>query len=121
MIAPASAATRLVRGAAGALTRRVPAADLDERDPDYIRDTLPRLWLLSTLWYRGEVRGMGNVPAEGPVVVVVGPEGGLTEEELATLTGAGASAVRLGAEVLRTSTAGVASVAAVLSRTARWA
>jgi len=62
-----------------------------------------------------------EVPAEGTVVVVVGPEGGLTDEEVAAFTAAGASSVRLGAEVLRTSTAGVAAVAALLARTARWA
>lgn len=60
------------------------------------------------------------VPADGDVVVVVGPEGGLTDEELATLAAAGARPVRLGTEVLRTSTAGVAACAALLSRTARW-
>lgn len=60
------------------------------------------------------------VPEAGTVVVVVGPEGGLTTEEVATLTAAGAVDVRLGAEVLRTSTAGVAAVAALLSRTSRW-
>ena len=61
-----------------------------------------------------------DVPAVGRVVVVVGPEGGLTDDEVATLTAAGAVPVRLGAEVLRTSTAGVAAVAALLSRTPRW-
>jgi 16S rRNA (uracil1498-N3)-methyltransferase len=61
------------------------------------------------------------LPAEGTVVVVVGPEGGLTEEEVAAFTAAGGHAVRLGAEVLRTSTAGLAAVAALLSRTRRWA
>lgn len=54
------------------------------------------------------------------VVVVVGPEGGLTADEVAAFTAAGAHAVRLGPEVLRTSTAGLAAVAAVLSRTGRW-
>jgi 16S rRNA (uracil1498-N3)-methyltransferase len=54
------------------------------------------------------------------VVLVVGPEGGLAPEELAAFDEAGARAVRLGAEVLRTSTAGVAAVAALLSRTSRW-
>ena len=39
-----------------------PAADLDERDPDYIRETLPRMWLLSSLYFRGEVRGPGQHP-----------------------------------------------------------
>jgi 16S rRNA (uracil1498-N3)-methyltransferase len=60
------------------------------------------------------------VPAAGRVVVVVGPEGGLTDEEVAVLAEAGARSVRLGAEVLRTSTAGVAAVAAMLARTPRW-
>jgi 1-acyl-sn-glycerol-3-phosphate acyltransferase len=55
---------------------RVPAADLDERDPDYIRETLPRLWLLSSLWFRGEVRGLGNIPEEGPVLLVGNHSGG---------------------------------------------
>jgi 16S rRNA (uracil1498-N3)-methyltransferase len=61
-----------------------------------------------------------DVPASGRVVVVVGPEGGIAPDELSALTGAGAHAVRLGAEVLRTSTAGVVAVAALLSRTERW-
>jgi 16S rRNA (uracil1498-N3)-methyltransferase len=54
------------------------------------------------------------------VVVVVGPEGGLSPEEVAAFEEAGARTVRLGAEVLRTSTAGLAAVSALLSRTARW-
>ena len=61
-----------------------------------------------------------DVPIAGRIVVVVGPEGGLAEDEVAAFVEAGAVAVRLGAEVLRTSTAGVAAVAALLSRTARW-
>lgn len=61
-----------------------------------------------------------DVPASGRVVVVVGPEGGIAPEELALLESAGAVTVRLGAEVLRTSTAGVVAVAVLLSRTDRW-
>ena len=61
-----------------------------------------------------------SVPVVGSVVVVVGPEGGLSDDELAAFEAAGARVVRLGTEVLRTSTAGVAAVAALLSRTARW-
>ena len=62
------------------------------------------------------------LPADVPdrVVLVVGPEGGLAPEELAAFSDAGARPVRLGAEVLRTSTAGVAAVSALLSRTDRW-
>ncbi len=52
------------------------------------------------------------------ILVVVGPEGGITDEELSAL--GGAHVVRLGDSVLRTSTAGVAAVAALLSRTSRW-
>jgi 1-acyl-sn-glycerol-3-phosphate acyltransferase len=58
------------------VTSRVPPADLDERDPDYIRETLPRLWLLSSLYFRGEVRGLGNVPEDGPVLLVGNHSGG---------------------------------------------
>ena len=61
-----------------------------------------------------------DVPRVGRLVVVVGPEGGLTEEEVAGFAAAGGEVVRLGSEVLRTSTAGVAAVAALLSRTPRW-
>ena len=61
-----------------------------------------------------------TVPASGRIVVVVGPEGGLAPEELAAFSAAGVVPVRLGAEVLRTSTAGVAACAALLARTTRW-
>ena len=63
------------------------------------------------------------LPADVPdrVVLVVGPEGGLAPDELTLLEDAGARTVHLGAEVLRTSTAGIAAVAALLARTPRWA
>ena len=62
-----------------------------------------------------------EVPAQGDVVLVVGPEGGLSDEELGAFTEAGARAHRLGRSVLRTSTAGVAACAVLLARTPRWA
>jgi 1-acyl-sn-glycerol-3-phosphate acyltransferase len=67
---------RLVKALAGQITSRVPAADLDERDPDYIRESLPGLWLLSSLYFRGEVRGLGNIPEDGPVLLVGNHSGG---------------------------------------------
>ncbi|ADB31490.1 protein of unknown function DUF558 [Kribbella flavida DSM 17836] len=57
-----------------------------------------------------------DVPATGDLVVVVGPEGGITPAELDSL---GAEPVLLGDTVLRTSTAGVAAAAVLLART-RW-
>jgi 1-acyl-sn-glycerol-3-phosphate acyltransferase len=67
---------RAVRALARQVTRRVPAADLDERDPDYIREKLPGLWLLASVWFRGEVRGLGNIPDDGPVLLVGNHSGG---------------------------------------------
>lgn len=60
-----------------------------------------------------------TLPDHGEVLLVVGPEGGITPDELAAFTGAGARAVRLGPTVLRTCTAGSAAIA-VLSAQARW-
>jgi len=60
------------------------------------------------------------VPTQGTVLLVVGPEGGVTEAEVAELTAAGAVAVRLGPSVLRTSTAGAAAAAVVSAGTSRW-
>ncbi len=67
---------RFVRAIAGAIGSRVPDADLDERDPDYIRESLPAQWLLASLWFRGQVRGLGNIPEEGPVLLVGNHSGG---------------------------------------------
>lgn len=61
------------------------------------------------------------VPLDGDVLVVVGPEGGLTDDEVAALANAGASTCRLGDTVLRASTAGLAACAALLAQTTRWA
>jgi 16S rRNA (uracil1498-N3)-methyltransferase len=59
------------------------------------------------------------VPGRGEIVIVVGPEGGISPDELAAFAAVGAEPVRLGSSVLRTSTAGVAATAALLART-RW-
>ncbi|WP_413757160.1 16S rRNA (uracil(1498)-N(3))-methyltransferase [Streptomyces sp. MMBL 11-3] len=61
-----------------------------------------------------------DLPATGEIVLVVGPEGGVSPEELEMFTGAGAVVCRLGRSVLRTSTAGTAAVALLLGRTGRW-
>ncbi|MEU6480902.1 16S rRNA (uracil(1498)-N(3))-methyltransferase [Streptomyces sp. NPDC047017] len=61
-----------------------------------------------------------ELPAEGEIVLVVGPEGGVSPEELALFADAGARAYVLGRTVLRTSTAGTAAAALLLGRTGRW-
>ncbi|MFI8501288.1 16S rRNA (uracil(1498)-N(3))-methyltransferase [Streptomyces sp. NPDC085524] len=61
-----------------------------------------------------------ELPAAGSVMLVVGPEGGVSPEELAVFAGAGAQPYRLGRSVLRTSTAGTAATAVLLARTGRW-
>jgi 1-acyl-sn-glycerol-3-phosphate acyltransferase len=67
---------RFMRAITGAVQARIPTADLDERDPDYIRERLPGIWLLASLYFRGEVRGLGNIPEDGPVLLVGNHSGG---------------------------------------------
>jgi 1-acyl-sn-glycerol-3-phosphate acyltransferase len=71
---------RLAKRAQRALT-----ADLDDRDPDFIREQLPISWIASTLWYRAEVRNMGNVPEQGPVLLVGNHTGGNMAPEVVIL------------------------------------
>ncbi|MCU1409805.1 MAG: Ribosomal small subunit methyltransferase [Rhodoglobus sp.] len=54
------------------------------------------------------------------LILVVGPEGGIAPQELDALAAAGASIVRLGDEVLRTSTAGPAALAVLNVKLGRW-
>jgi 1-acyl-sn-glycerol-3-phosphate acyltransferase len=66
----------VARGGLRRLTQPFRPANLDERDPDGLRDSLPVMWLVASLWFRAEVRGMGNVPADGPVLLVGNHSGG---------------------------------------------
>ncbi|MEU8694807.1 16S rRNA (uracil(1498)-N(3))-methyltransferase [Streptomyces sp. NPDC048665] len=69
----------------------------------------------------GEERlATAELPAGGDIVLVVGPEGGVSPEELALFAQAGARPYVLGPTVLRTSTAGTAAAALLLGRTGRW-
>lgn len=60
------------------------------------------------------------LPEAGSIVLVVGPEGGISPVERAALSEAGGVEARLGPTVLRTSTAGAAAAAVLLARTGRW-
>ena len=61
-----------------------------------------------------------DLPAAGDLLLVVGPEGGIADDELAALTAAGARPVRLGPEVLRASTAAAVALGALGVLTGRW-
>ncbi len=60
-----------------------------------------------------------ELPKSGDVLLIVGPEGGVAPEELSSFVAAGALSVRLGSNVLRSSSAGPAALA-VLSAASRW-
>ena len=71
---PLEAALRMLAAAAadvvGAVDGGGPVDPLDERDPEYIRETLPALRLLSSVYFRADVRGLENIPVAGPVLLV---------------------------------------------------
>ena len=65
------------------------------------------------------LRGL-TFPADGEVVLVVGPEGGIADDEVAAFETVGAVVRRLGPTVLRTSTAGTVAAAIVMANSGRW-
>ena len=58
------------------VSSRVPEANLDQRDADYIREQLPGLWLLASLYFRADVRGLDRIPTQGPILMVGNHSGG---------------------------------------------
>jgi 1-acyl-sn-glycerol-3-phosphate acyltransferase len=72
---PRGLAERAIGFARERVERRL-TAHLEDRDPDYLREMLPLLWLLSTFYFRAEVRDLGNVPADRPVLLVGNHSGG---------------------------------------------
>jgi 16S rRNA (uracil1498-N3)-methyltransferase len=67
-------------------------------------------------------RPLSDVPAaqSASLTLVIGPEGGITDDELVELRAAGAEVVRLGPSVLRTSTAAAVALGALGVLTRRW-
>jgi len=72
---PQGIAANAVRYVRRRISERL-TARLEDRDPDYLREALPLLWLLSTFYFRAEVRDLGNVPADRPVLLVGNHSGG---------------------------------------------
>jgi 16S rRNA (uracil1498-N3)-methyltransferase len=75
---------------------------------------------LSELRFDVHGDGSSSTPDTPPILLVVGPEGGISPRELDRLAEAGAQAVRLGDEVLRTSSAGPAAIAVLNVALGRW-
>lgn len=63
----------------------------------------------------------GELSDSGSIGLIVGPEGGISEQELERFVAAGARPLKLGQEVMRASTAGPAALAALCAVTGRWA
>jgi 1-acyl-sn-glycerol-3-phosphate acyltransferase len=82
----AESASGLLSNAVNELAKRtvnrVPRADLDNRDTDYIRETLPGLWMLASLYFRADVRGLHHIQREGPVLLVGNHSGGMMAPDL---------------------------------------
>lgn len=61
-----------------------------------------------------------ELPQSEDLVLAIGPEGGMSDDEVQAFVEGGATAVRLGTTVLRTSTAGVAALSVLQARLGRW-
>ncbi|MCX5213018.1 16S rRNA (uracil(1498)-N(3))-methyltransferase [Kitasatospora sp. NBC_00240] len=120
--AKALAKWRATAREAGKQSRRLRFPEV--RDPMTTRQLAPLLAgsaFAAVLHEDGaEPLAAATLPPAGDLVLIVGPEGGVSPEELAAFAEAGAGPYRLGPSVLRTSTAGVAAGALLLGRTGRW-
>lgn len=107
---------------AGKQSRRVRFPEVaDAAATQQVAALLARADFAAVLHESGEERlATAALPAQGEIVLVVGPEGGVSPEELALFAEAGARPYVLGPTVLRTSTAGTAAAALLLGRTGRW-
>ena len=64
------------------------AAELEARDPEFIRYQLPGMWLFSTIYFRAEISGFDRVPEEGPVLFVGNHSGGnMTPDSMVFMLG----------------------------------
>ncbi|MDH6574815.1 16S rRNA (uracil(1498)-N(3))-methyltransferase [Kitasatospora sp. MAP5-34] len=120
--AKALAKWRATAREAGKQSRRLRFPEV--REPMTTRQLAP---LLAAAAFAGVLHEEGAeplataaLPDSGDLVLIVGPEGGVSPDELAAFAEAGAKPYRLGPSVLRTSTAGVAAGALLLGRTGRW-
>ena len=69
---------------------------------------------------QARLKDLADLDAAETIYLLVGPEGGIGAEELARLREAGATAIKLGPEVLRTASASMVALASIGTLTARW-
>ncbi|OFT65288.1 16S rRNA (uracil(1498)-N(3))-methyltransferase [Corynebacterium sp. HMSC05D03] len=69
---------------------------------------------------QARLKDLEDLDSTGTIYLLVGPEGGIGAEELARLQEAGATAIKLGPEVLRTASASMVALASIGTLTARW-
>lgn len=72
----------VARGLTSALAPRFRPGDLDNRDPDFMREVLPATWLFVSAWFRPDIQGLHHIPSEGPVLVVGNHTGGASSPEV---------------------------------------
>lgn len=96
-----------------ASTERIFVVVLDPRGTERLTDVLAHV----TAGGGASEQGAEHIEE---FVVVIGPEGGIADAELERCTAAGAETVRLGREVLRTSSAGPAAIAIISASLGRW-
>lgn len=78
----ASWATAALTKRAFGLVPRFRIGDLDDRDPDAMREALPGLWLAVSAWFRPDVRGLHHIPEDGAALIVGNHSGGLLSPEV---------------------------------------
>jgi 16S rRNA (uracil1498-N3)-methyltransferase len=77
---------------------------------------------LALVFHESAMAPLSSIVGPGPrkVLMIIGPEGGLTDEELETFAAAGAKVVHMGRPVLRSAHAGLAALAAVNTALSVW-
>ncbi|HET7604676.1 MAG TPA: 16S rRNA (uracil(1498)-N(3))-methyltransferase [Sphingomicrobium sp.] len=91
-------------------------------EPVQLRRFVEQLDPTRHLYFADESGGdpLASSLREGPAAILVGPEGGFTDEERAFVRGTGASAISLGPRILRAETAALASLAAYMALAGDW-
>jgi 16S rRNA (uracil1498-N3)-methyltransferase len=108
------ASKQAVRSRIPTVTDPVSTSTLCGRVPESTWIVLdPRATSSLTEWF-------ATVNSPTTVGVIVGPEGGITDDEIARIVADGATAIRLDGPILRTSTAGPAAIAAILALSGTW-